>query len=121
MTMTKVEKFTAIAKALEGVTVEGFDAQAFIQNEITLTQKKNAKRATSKTKTQKENDVLIPQVIEFVNNSDGVSATEVANALGLGSTQKATALLKKAVDAKAIIKDKVKGKTVFMAISTEAD
>lgn len=28
--MTKVQKFTAIAKALEGVTLDGFDAQAFL-------------------------------------------------------------------------------------------
>lgn len=115
--MTKVQKFDAIAKALESVTLEGFDVQEFLANEIAQTNKRNARKSTAPSKTQKENVEIKNQILDILAGStDGMTATEVANSLGLKSSQKATALLTQLVkDAKAVRNKTSKG--VFFTLA----
>ena len=92
--MTKVQKFTAIAKALEGVTLDGFDAQAFLASEIALVNKRNARKSSTPTKTQKENEAVKANILSTLEGAeDGMTATEVGKVLGL-TPQKVSALMK---------------------------
>lgn len=120
--ITKVEKFDAIAKFLadKGITtlpIEGkgdFVVADFITAEIEQTNKRNARKSTSPTKTQKENAEIKTQILDtLANASDGMTASEVAKTLGLNSPQKASALLKQLIDGGKVAKGKVGKATVF--------
>lgn len=115
--MTKVQKFNAIAKALEGITLDGFDAQEFIATEIAAVEKKNARKSATPTKTQKENEAIKDRILEALGASeDGMTATEVAKALELSSPQKASALLRQLVTTGKVGKAKV-GKAMVFTIA----
>lgn len=117
--MTKVAKFTAIANALEaqGITFEDFDAQAFLAKEIETTNKKNAHKSTTPTKTQKENEEIKGKIVALLaDREDGMTAGEVATALGLSSPQKASALLKQLCDSGKVSKAKVGKRIEFASV-----
>ena len=114
--MTKVQKFEAIAKALEGVTLDGFDAQAFLTSEIALVNKRNARKSSTPTKTQKENEVVKANILSTLEGAeDGMTATEVGKVLGL-TPQKVSALMKQLIEAGKVEKTKDKKVTYFSLI-----
>ena len=114
--MTKVQKFTAIAKALEGVTLDGFDAQAFLASEIALVNKRNARKSSTPTKTQKENESLKEKILEIMANSENaMTATEVGKVLGL-TPQKVSALMKQLIADGKVEKTKVGKSTLFSLV-----
>ena len=73
--------------------------------------KRNAQKASTQTKTQKENEVLKASMVEKLEKGKGYLAVEIASAMGF-STSKASALAKQLVaEGKATVADvKVKNK-----------
>ena len=114
--MTKVQKFTAIAKALEGVTLDGFDAQAFLASEIALVNKRNARKSSTPTKTQKENEAIKANILSTLEGAeDGMTATEVGKVLSL-TPQKVSALMKQLIADDKVEKTKVGKSTLFSLV-----
>jgi hypothetical protein len=66
------------------------EVKAWALGEIAKLDSKNAKRKDTETKTQRENKVLMAQVVETIGDGSMV-ASDIAKALGV-STQKASAL-----------------------------
>lgn len=73
--------------------------------------KRNAQKASTQTKTQKENEVLKAEMVDKLEKGKGYLAAEIGVVMGF-STSKASALAKQLVDeGKATVADvKVKGK-----------
>lgn len=99
--MTKKEWFAVLVGIVEGSEYADKDgALEFINHEVELLEKKSGK--TGKTKTQKENEVLVEQVFDELATFDkGMTVTELQGAsefLAQFSNQKLSALLKKLVD-----------------------
>jgi len=86
--MTKVQMFEAI-KAIVADNQEMVD---FLNHEIALTEKRNSRKSTGMTKTQKENLEVKSAIVDALVENENMTATEVANAVGI-SLAKATALL----------------------------
>lgn len=63
--------------------------------------KRNSRKSEGMTKTQKENVAIKEAIVEALAESEGMTATEVANAVNI-SLAKATALLTQLVKADAI-------------------
>lgn len=120
-TMTKVEKINAIAKAIEGMTFDGFDAQEFLAHEVEMTEKRNKRKSTAPSRTQKENDKIKVRIIEYLKTVESATASTVAKALDLSSPQKASALLNQLCKAHEIDKDKEGKNTVFLITDDKAD
>lgn len=115
--MTKVAKFNAIAKALEGVTLEGFDVQEFLSNEIAQVERRNARKSNKPSKTQRENAEIKERILTLLaDNPDGLMAAEVAKELGLNSPQKASALLKQLKESGEVNREKT-GKAVLFTLA----
>lgn len=95
MTMTKIEKFNAIVTAIADTKfADGTPMADFLNHEIEMVAKKNAKSTTPKRKSE-ENEVIKARILAYlVDNADGATATEIAKGLDLSSPQKASALLK---------------------------
>ena len=87
--MTKVEMYNAIMK-VNGLTNE---MVAFLIKERDVVAKRNARKSTSLTKTQKENIGLKKDIITFLDGVDSATATEVGTAIGV-TVQRASALLR---------------------------
>ena len=104
--MTQREFFT---KVIEANVNEELTAKA--QELIEALDKRNSKKASTQTKTQKENEVLKASMVETLEKGKGYLAVEIASAMGF-STSKASALAKQLVaEGKATVADvKVKGK-----------
>ena len=116
--MTKVQKFTAIAKALEGVTLDGFDAQAFLASEIALVNKRNARKSSTPTKTQKENEAVKANILSTLEGAeDGMTATEVGKVLSL-TPQKVSALMKQLIADDKVEKTKAGKSTLFSLVQS---
>lgn len=94
MTMTKIEKFNAIVTAVADTKfADGTPMADFLNHEIEMVAKKNAKSTTPKRKSE-ENEVIKARILAYlVDNADGATATEIAKGLDLSSPQKASALL----------------------------
>ena len=90
--MTKVEMYNAIMK-VNGLTDE---MVAFLKKERDATEKRNARKSTSLTKTQKENVGLKKDNITFLDGVDSAIATEICVAVGI-TVQRASALLRQLV------------------------
>lgn len=90
--MTKVEMYNAILK-VTGLTNE---MVAFLEKERDATAKRNARKSTSLTKTQKENVKLKDDIIAFLNGVESATATEVGTTIGV-TVQRASALLRQLV------------------------
>ncbi len=102
-----------------GTTVE--DAVKHLTHENELLAKKNSGDSKKPTKTQAENAKLKEGILTFLSTVDkGVTATDVMNACGLSSNQKAAALLRALVEAGEVCKTVEKGKALF-ALSDVAE
>ena len=100
--MTNREFFTAI---VNGTLTEDVVAKA--HEEIEKLDARNAKRANTPSKTQKENAPLIEKIASLLT-SEPKLASELAKEMEI-STQKASALVKK-VEGVSVCDVKVKGK-----------
>ena len=118
--MTKKEWFAVLVDIVNGSEYADKDgALDFINHEIELLEKKSGK--TGKTKTQKENEVLVEQVYDELTTFDkGMTVTELQSAsefLSQFSNQKLSALLKKLVDTGRVDKSTEGKKSYFLAKS----
>lgn len=95
--MTKVEMFNAI----KGLVADNAEMVEFIDHEIELVEKRNARKSTGLTKTQRENVEIKARIVDALKESDGLTATAVAETVGI-SLAKATALLTQLVKANEI-------------------
>lgn len=73
------------------------DLISFIESRIEMTVKKNARRSSELTETQKENLVLKSQVLEFITNNPQATSKILTKHFGV-SSQKLTPILAKLVD-----------------------
>lgn len=89
--MTKIEKFQ-MAQEIVGANGENQELVAFLQNEINMLENKYAKRKTSMSKTQSENEVIKTEILEKMENDTKYRASEIGLMLGI-SQNKASALL----------------------------
>ena len=104
--MTQREFFT---KVIEANINEELTAKA--KELVAGLDKRNAQKASTQTKTQKENEVLKAEMLNKLEKGKGYLAAEIGVVMGF-STSKASALAKQLVDeGKATVADvKVKGK-----------
>lgn len=112
--VTKREYFSRLIEIVEGVAVDNSaEIVDFLNHEIELLSKKS----NVKTKTQKENEVLVERVFDAlvaVERPVTVSELQAADAeIGDMSNQKVSALLKKLVDADRVVKTVDKKKSYF--------
>ena len=103
--MTKKEAFEAIlAKVAEDEALV-----EFVEKEIALLEKRAAK-PRKKTKTQLENEAFKEVILELLEGVEtGLTATEVATALGI-TPQRAVPILKKLTDEERVLRVEGKGK-----------
>ena len=121
--MTKREILSLIVTALgesRNFTSEETEAIiAYATNEISLLDKKAEKAKSQKSRTQKENEVIKAQLLEYLNSLDnGVTITDIikgCDTFSEFSTQKLSALLKQLVDNGEVIKVVDKKKSYFFA------
>ena len=123
-----VDKFGAIKAMLNGEKVEGFtlaDAQAFLDERIAITEKKNASGSGADrkpTKTQIENEGIKATIVAVLGEIgepttiDGIqkSSAELAEF----KNQKISALLTQLIKSNVVVRSEVKGKAHF-ALATE--
>ena len=115
--LTKKEMFTMVAKVVENSNEKNkAEMLDFIAHEVELLEKKNSKSAP--TKTQKENEVLMAQLLEALAEFDKPITVsdfmkESSHEVATLSNQKLSALLKKLVDSKKVIKTVEKKKSFF--------
>lgn len=108
--MTKMEMFEAIKTAV----ADNEEMVVFLNKEMEQLAKRNARKSTSLTKTQKENVEVKERIMDALEDEDAMTATEVANVLGI-SVAKASALLTQLVKAEKV--ERVKsGKSVTFAV-----
>ena len=100
--MTNREFYTAIVNS-----DLNDELKAFASESIAKLNARNAKRASTPSKTQKENAPLIEKIASLLT-SEPKLASELASEMGV-STQKASALVKK-VEGVSVCDVKVKGK-----------
>lgn len=110
--MTKKDYFAELRELVVGAERED-ELVAFIDHEVELLSKK----VNGKTKTQKENEVLVERVYNALAEiAKPVTVTELQGAndeVKEMSNQKVSALLKKLVDAERVIKTVDKKKSYF--------
>ena len=119
--MTKKDWFAVLVGIVEGSDYADKDgALEFINHEVELLEKKSGK--TGKTKTQKENEALVEQVLaELANMDKPMTVSELQGAsefFAQFSNQKLSALLKKLKDAERIDKV-VEGKKSYFSAKVE--
>lgn len=100
--MTRREMFEAIVNG--NVTEE---VVAMAQNELVKMDERNEKRKNSPSKTAIANEPIKAQIVEVLT-TEPLTASDVANAVGI-STQKASALLRQ-IEGLTVTEIKVKGK-----------
>ena len=121
--MTKKEILNLIVTALDenrNFTAEEKETIiSYATNEISLLEKKAEKAKSQKSRTQKENEVIKAQLLEYLNSLDnGVTITDIikgCNTFSEFSTQKLSALLKQLVDNGEVVKTIDKKKSYFAA------
>ena len=99
--MTKMTKKVALRVALEALNLVG--EQMEVQAEWSMDDVKaklsemiaslDKKPTTKSTKNQQENEYIKSQMLDLLGRAKPMRATDVANALGLSSGQKASVLL----------------------------
>lgn len=97
--MRRAEIFRNIA-TIDAVAENAEFVEALLKEADAL-DKRAAARVGKQTKTQRENAEIKERILEVLGNADGMTATEVANAIEV-SLAKATALLTQLVKAEAI-------------------
>jgi hypothetical protein len=131
--MKVVDKFAGIKAMLNGEKVEGFtlaDAMAFLDERISITEKKNASGSNADRKPTKEqiaNEGIKQEILNFLATQTApVPMGEIMKAVGIESNQKVTALVSSMLtirkgevnpDGK-VVRSEVKGKAHF-ALATE--
>ena len=95
-----VDKYEAIKAMLNGKSVEGFtleDAVAFLDERITITEKKNASGSGADRKPTKEqiaNEGIKEHIATVLATADEpLSIAEIGKAIGIESCQKVSALV----------------------------
>lgn len=131
--MKVVEKFAGIKAMLNGEKVEGFtlaDALAFLDERISITEKKNASGSGERkpTKEQIANEGIKKEILNFLATQTApVPMGEIMKAVGIESNQKVTALVSPMLtirkgdvnpDGK-IVRSEVKGKAHFALAKKE--
>ena len=131
--MKVVDKFEAIKAMLNGEKVEGFtleDATKFLDERITITEKKNASGGGERkpTKTQLENEGIKENILAFLaTQSEPVTIGAIGKAVGIESNQKVSALVTQmltvrkgvAVPDGKVVRSEVKGKAYFALAEQE--
>lgn len=120
--MTKREWFEVLAGLVENSNyVDKEGAREFINHELELLEKKSS--SSTKTKTQKENEVFVERVYEELTTLDKpMTVTELMTAteyLAQFSNQKLSALIKKLKDSGRVDKIVEGKKSYFKAIKEE--
>ena len=121
--MTKREILNLIVTALgesRNFTSEETEAIiAYATNEISLLEKKAEKAKSQKSKTQKENEVVKAQLLEYLNSINcGVTNTEIikgGDTFSDFSTQKISALLEQLIERGEVVKIVYKKESYFAA------
>ena len=121
--LTKKDYLNMIATVIENSEVENKEElQKFISHELELLAKKSSK--TTKTKNQKENEVLVEVLYnELATIGEAVTITELqekSSELADYSNQKLSALMKKLVDSGRVTKEVNKKKSYF-SVPTEVE
>ena len=123
--MKVVDKFEAIKAMLNGEKVEGFtleDATKFLDERITITEKKNAGGGGERkpTKTQLENEGIKENILAFLaTQSAPVNMGAIGKAVGIESNQKVSALVTQLRKVGAVDRTEVKGKPYFALTKQE--
>ena len=103
------------------ITLDDFkdEITAYIDNEISLIEKKAEKAKTQKSKTQKENEAIKAHLLEYLNSIDNsITITEIIKGSDIFSefsTQKISALLKQLIESGKVVKIVDKKKSYFAA------
>lgn len=132
--MKIVDKYVAIKALLNGEKVEGFtlaDALAFLDERISITEKKNASGSNVDRKPTKEqiaNEGIKQEILNFLATQTApVPMGEIMKAVGIESNQKVTALVSSMLtirkgevnsDGK-VVRSEVKGKAHFALAEQE--
>ena len=114
---TKTELFNAILNGYD-LTAEH---KAFIEHEVELLAKRNARKSEKPTKKQTENEGIKADITALLSEAEEpMTATSIGAALPTPiSAQKASALLKQMVDAGAVVRGTVK-RVSYFSLPTEA-
>jgi len=115
--ITKVQKFNAIIKALEGVELEvngeKFSVEEFANHEIDLI---NKKASAKKSKVSDETIKFMADVKATLEGSQGMTISEIIKAtpsLKEFVPQKVTPIVTKLVASGDVVKNTVKGKSIY--------
>jgi predicted transcriptional regulator len=107
--MTIVKQYEAIIGKCEGVlTAEEIN---FLVERKEAHAKKNASRG--QTKTQKENEGIKAEILEFMERGKTYTITDIQKGVGLDSNQKASALVRQLKEAELVVRTEEKGKAYF--------
>ena len=96
--MTNREFYTAVIET-EGVTPE---IKAFAEEAIEKMNARNKARTSKPTKNQTANEAIKADIVAYLNENGQKSAGEIATALELSSTSKASSLLRQLVEAETV-------------------
>lgn len=113
--MTKREYFMQI----RSLVADNAELVAFIDHEISLLEKKNAKRSDKLTKKQADNALLIESIYAEMESGKGYTVsdlTESVPALSGLSVQKVSALITAMRKNLMVTRDVVKGKAYFYKV-----
>lgn len=122
--ITKAMYYADITAMLKGETApNGISRDAaidFIKREVELLSKKNAAKSSKPTATQTANEGYKKLIMAFLSDqADGVTCTEIAKGIpdfdGFNN-QKIASLMRQLKDEGKVVKDTVKGKSLFRAI-----
>ena len=120
--ITKAQRFADIAAMLEGNPVKfGTDTQTaldFIAHEVELLSKKNSSVDKHKAEEAAKNDGYKALIVDFLAgiSGDGMTCTEIGKAisdLAEFNTSKMSSLCNALVKDKTLVKNVVKGKSLF--------
>lgn len=120
--MTKKEMFAMVINAVEGMELENkTEMLSFLEHEVELLNRKSSKSAP--TKTQKENEILMEQLVEaFAEMTEPVTISEFmeksTHPVSTLTNQKLSALLKKLCECEnpRIKKEVIKKKSYFSLV-----
>lgn len=113
--MTKRDYFMQI----RSIVADNADLVAFIDHEIALLDKKNAKRSDKPTKKQSENALLIDAIYAEMDPDKGYTASDLAESISVlsgFSIQKVSALVTAMRKNLMVTREVVKGKAYFYKV-----
>ena len=113
--MTNAQMFEALKEYVRGTEREQ-EFIEFLDKRIELSLKKK----NTLTKAQKENAEIVENIYEYMVEVNGpVTIADVMQKFELSSNQKASALMKKLVDAKRVVRGKDGKKAVYTAVTVD--